>query len=205
MTLSTRDKADATRDTGLAILTKAGFKFHRSENTHHKTYNIEGSFPNGKPFTAHVKAGSADGIRASTTGFGKYNLVRDDCELVFMAINVSSTDTVRSYLVPTDVVEHHADLIWKHRDAIGGENSAFSMDLYGNPQAPYADFANKFAKYFIGESPLVVNEMSQLEPSSSENEQEATTVRPLTVEQAKAGLAAKFDVPIDAIKISIEI
>lgn len=203
MKLSTRDKADASRDTGLAILAKAGFKFQRNENTHHKTYNIEGTDQNGKPFTAHVKAGSADGIRATTTGFGKYNLVRDDCKFVFMTINDSSTDTVRSYIVPTDVVEHHANLIWKHRDAIGGENSAFSMDLYGNPEAPYADFANKFAKYFVGESPLIVNEVSQLEPS--ENEQETSTVRPLTVEQAKAGLAAKFDVPIDAIKISIEI
>ncbi|CAN7652722.1 hypothetical protein [Mesorhizobium sp. LjRoot246] len=182
------NKVVEVRETGLKLLRAAGYSYERVGKG--ISYNVRIN----PDKLAHVKVGTKGGpiIRAqSLDAECDFNGLTDEITHLLYINSDRKTEEVTIYLIPkVDAVNAFRDA-WKDRLVKSSgvpASDMVSIAFFDGKNDVDHGYQKKFSKYEI----------------RSLNNEKFSVVMPLTIEEAKAGLAAKFGVSADAIKISIE-
>ncbi|MDP3898399.1 MAG: hypothetical protein Q8Q62_17150 [Mesorhizobium sp.] len=176
------------RETGLKLLEAAGYTYERVGKG--ISYNVRIS----PDKLAHVKVGTQGGpiIRAQSLDENcEFNGLTEDVSHLFYINSDRKTEEITAYLIPKDKAISAFRASWKDRLRKSSGNPAsdmVSIAFFDGKNDVDHGYQRKFAKY-------------KIQPPNNER---FSVIVPLTIEEAKAGLAAKFGVGVNAIKISIE-
>lgn len=184
---------EQTRATGIDGLRIAGWQAKLANVGPRYTVTLS---KNGKNIRALVKVASKGSAMVKTTdddadsarisGFGP-----DVSHVAFFVRMPANDDEVHVYVVPISVAEaafREAHRAWRDRIGPGPQNTTWV--IWFQSQTGDADcngFADKWASFKVGSGKV------------------SETPRPLTVEQAKAGIALHYGVEQSQVRISIDL
>jgi hypothetical protein len=191
---------ESNRNTALQLLELAGKSWKRIGKGQRFVIQVDRS---GETISALVKVaskGSAmvrtdvdDAEEAKISGF------TDDVRFVFFAIGNPKTLTVSAYLVPIEEVEaayRASHRKWRDNHPTGTENTTWVLWFNDSGDADCNGYHRKWEHYRIGESDTPMERTISADKQGS--------VSGLSIEEAKVGLARRFNVDPANVKIVIE-